>query len=380
MENGIINRFAAQRVSAYIHRQLGSTNERQCNCLRLLKDRSQLVELSKKSGAEYAHYSSLQTCGSIHTCPICATKITEHRKNEIQEILDKTQDKYHYLVTLTFPHTLDDICRDLRQRFMNARRRMKNWAVVKDHPEFVPFSQILEHHQYDGSVTTIEVTYGANGWHIHSHELFIFNNPVQDLRQFRADIFANWTKACLYSGIEITKPLAFHRRSVQVDALAGDHIQRMTSYLTKIQSGNSWGMASEMTKGACKKQQQDNLTPFGMLLEIVDNKTNYKKYAHLFFEYAKTFKGKQAIRFSKGLKAKYGIEEKTDEEIVTESDLLSQMYGFFEKPEWQIILKNKLRGWVIANSNNDYNILVEKLNNKIKGMQHDTKTRIPETA
>lgn len=380
--NTIAQRFAIQRISAYIHRQMGTQNERQCNCLRLLKDRSQVVELTKKPGAEFAHYSSLQTCGSIHSCPICATKITEHRKNEIQSIIDASEDKYLYLVTLTFPHYETETCQESRLKFMDARRRMKNWNQVKDHPEFIPFRQILEHHQYDGSVTTVEVTYGVNGWHIHSHEMFIFNEPVQDLRQFRADVFANWYKACVYSGIEINNPRAFHRRAVQIDALTGDHIQRMTAYLTKIETGNSWGMAAEMTKGSCKKQQQGNLTPFGMLLEILDNKINYKKYAPLFFEYCKTFKGKQAIRFSKGLKQRYGIEEKTDEEIVNESDLLSSMYGFFEKPEWQMILKNKLRGWVIQNTDKDFNVLVDKLNNKIRACENDTKrkNRLFETA
>jgi hypothetical protein len=365
-KESIIQKFSAQRISAYIHQFHGGYDQRQCSCLRARKDLSLTIDLKKNPGAAHAHYSSLQTCGSIHSCPVCASKITEHRKNEIQEIIDKTADKHHYLVTLTFPHYETETCGESRRKFMDARRRMKNWSEVQHHTEFVPFRKILQHHQYDGSVTTVEVTYGVNGWHIHSHELFIFDKPVDDLRKFRADIFANWTKACLYSGIEIKKPLAFHRRAVQVDALHGDHIAKMTSYLTKISTGNTWGMAAELTKGSCKKQQNGNITPFGMLFEILDNKNNMKKYGQKFWEYCQTFKGKQAIRFSKGLKKKYGIEEKTDEEIVTESDLLASLYGFFEIGEWKNILKLKMRGFVLQNSDVEWNQLVEIINSEIR--------------
>jgi hypothetical protein len=370
-KSGIIDRFLAQTVSAYIHRDLSGPNNRICHCLRSQTDRSQVIDLMKSPGSDKAHYKGLQTCGSIHVCPLCASKITEHRKNEIQEIIEKTSHKYHYLITLTFPHTHYDFCYDSRVKFMDARRRMKRWAAVKDHPEFVPFSQILEHHQYDGSVTTVEVTYGVNGWHIHSHELFIFDKPVEDLRKFRQDVYANWTKACLYSGIEITKPLAFHRRSVQIDHLCGDHVQKMTSYLTKIANSDTWGLSAEMTKGIVKKSQNGNITPFGMLHEIAQasgdiKKSIYKKWAPLFFEYAQTFKGKQAIRFSKGLKAKYGLEDLTDEEVVNAEDLLSQMYGFFEKSEWQTIRRLRLRGWIIEKSGQSWNQLVESLNIEIK--------------
>jgi len=373
----LIKRFAAQRISAYIHQKFGGFEQRQCSCLRNRKDLSLTIDLKKNPGSQYAYYSSLQTCGSIHSCPVCAAKITEYRKNEIQQIIDKTAEKYHYLITLTFPHYGTETCQESRRKFMDARRRLKNWNPVLDHPEFIPFRKILEHHKYDGSVTTVEVTHGVNGWHIHSHELFIFDEPVTDLRKFRADVFANWTKACIYSGIEIKKPLAFHRRAVQVDELHGDHIQRMTDYLTKIDAGNSWGMAAEMTKGSIKKQQQGNLTPFGMLLEILENKTNYKKYAGLFYEYCQTFKGKQAIRFSKGLKKKYGISEKTDEEIMEESDILASWYGFFEIGEWREIMRLKMRGFVLQNSNNEWNDLVDIINNEIikRALRHDTKRK-----
>jgi hypothetical protein len=387
-QSGIIQRFRAQTISAFIHAQHDSYLNRVCNCLRVRTDRSTGIDLMKSPGADRAHYKGLQTCGSIHVCPICATKITEHRKKEIQEIIEKTSEKYHYLITLTFPHYRSESCHESRTKFIEARRRLKNWSEVKDHPEFTPFRKILEHHRYDGSVTTVEVTFGQNGWHIHSHELFIFDEPVKDLKKFRSDVFANWTKACLYSGIEIKNPMAFYKRSVQIDFLAGDHIQKMTTYLTKIANSDTWGLSSEMTKGSIKKSQNGNITPFGMLYEIAqgDKKTSkqlYKKYSPLFFEYSQTFKGKQAIRFSKGLKARYGIEEKTDEQIVQGEDLAANIYGFFEaQTEWPIIRRLKLRGWVIEKSKQDWNLLVKELNQEIKQRMadHEQRQRLFKTA
>lgn len=274
MVSEIKKRFEIQTISAQIHREMSGPFERQCNCLRSQNNSSMFVDLFKNPGAQHAYYAGLQTCGSPFSCPLCSTKITESRKDEIEELLSKTKDYYHYLITLTVPHYKNESCKDIRDRFMSSRRRLKNWTEIKDHHEYVPYTKTLKHYKYDGSVTTVEVTYGDNGWHIHSHELIITKKPIKDLISFRAIVYANWTKSVLYSGFEINKPNAFYKRSVQIDSLHGDHLQRMKTYLSKTvvftQKESSWGMSSELTKGGIKKADNKNLTPFGMLHKIND--------------------------------------------------------------------------------------------------------------
>jgi hypothetical protein len=357
----ILERYQIQTLSAQIHRQYGGLDEkgypleRQCHCLRTLNSRSAVIDLFKNKESMRAYFYGLQTCGSIFSCPICAVKISEHRQKEIEQLLEITQDYHHYLITLTIPHYISQSCAEVKQKFSDARRRFRNWGPVKRNQSFFPFRQVMQHYQYDGSVTTVEVTYGENGWHIHSHELFVFKKPIQDLEKFRSIVFDNWLKAVDYSGIEIKNIKAFYRRSVQVDHLRGDHVNRMTTYLTKVDMA-TWGIPQELTKGFIKNSENENLTPFGMLHKINDEKdpvksaSLYKHYAPLFWEYCKAFKGSQMIRFSKGLKQLYEIGLMSNEEIVNGQSLFDDFYGYFEKPEFDEIKRLRLRGWVIKNS------------------------------
>lgn len=384
----IIKRFQIQTLSAQIHRNFSGPHERQCHCLRSQKGGCNGVDLFKSPDALYAYYAGLQTCGSVYSCPICAVKITHGRQAEIEELLEKTKGKFHYLITLTMPHYLFQSCQEIKSKFKNARRRLKRWESVKDHPEFIPYTQTLKHYLVDGTVTTIDVTYGENGWHIHSHELVITEKPIDDLKEFRAIVFANWTKALLYSGVELKKPLAFWKRAVKIDALYGDHTAIMTTYLTKVANSEKWGISAELTQGQIKKADNKNLTPFGMLHTINDEKDHtlkadlYRKYAPLFFEYCKSFKGDQMIYFSKGLKAKYNMSDTSDQDLVnTEGlvEMLAQMddanqekieeinrklgdhYGFLEKHEWADIKKFRLRGFLIQHSTGSWDDLLDKI-------------------
>ena len=81
-------------------------------------------------------------------------------------------------------------------------------------------------------------------------------------------------------------------------------------YVTK------WGLESEITKGHLKKGREDSLTPFDLLRQSVE----MPMYGILFREFADVFKGKKQLYWSKGLKALLGIQSKTDEEIVDETD------------------------------------------------------------
>lgn len=390
MASGIQNRYKIQTLSARIHEEFGGVDqkgyprERQCNCLRTPNNRTSTIDLFKKPGSKRAYFYGLQTCGSIYSCPICAVKISEQRQREIEELLDKTKDSHHYLITLTVPHYIEQGCKEIRDKFKDSRRKMKNWGPLKRDPDFKPYTRTLKHLRYDGSVTTVEVTYGQNGWHIHSHELVILKDPVEDLKEFREMVYQNWKKAVEYSGIEIKNPQAFWKRSVKVEELHGDHITKMTTYLTKLDNSKHWGMPAELTKGFIKKAENNNLTPFGMLHAINDapdqkeKQRLYDQYAPLFWEYCQTFKGGQMIYFSKGLKAKHGIENKTNEEVVKAETLLKEFYGYFEKPEFAVIKALGLRGWVIDHSHLSWEDLTQKLNNEItkrKGLRrYDNQT------
>ena len=69
------------------------------------------VHLFKKvAEVKKGYFVGLQTCGSVWTCPICANRIQEVRRQEIATAMDYfyKAGKQAVMVTFTFPHTAKD--------------------------------------------------------------------------------------------------------------------------------------------------------------------------------------------------------------------------------------------------------------------------------
>ena len=387
INNYIKNAFRNQRkASQIIEYNLNPAGDplqysRQTHCQRTLQNLSHMVDLYKKPGAEYANYGGLQSCGSPWVCHVCAIKISEYRKDEIAELIKQVlaAGYYIYMGTFTLPHYAHESCQMVNDRFMAATAKMKNQKPLKGSPCFVPYQQVLKQYDCQGYVTTKEPLYGSNGWHIHSHILYVFKKPINDLVTAREKIWECWLKACDLTFQIADYPdhilKAFYKRSFRLDHLTGDAEKIVSQYMTKAgvvtkeKQLETWRMEHEMTKGHLKKSETVNMTPWGMLERIRETEDK-KEAAHLsqkFFEFHLAFKGSSFVRWSPGLRPAYGIQQKTDQEIVDDPEtLLNDLYGFFEKPEWKIIVKKRLRGWVRQNSNQPWNDLVQKLNNKIK--------------
>ena len=80
-----------------------------------------LVEANK------GFYTGLQTCGSVWTCPVCASKIQEIRRLEIASAM-----KYFYamkkqavMITITFPHNKNQTLNELLTKFADALKMFR---------------------------------------------------------------------------------------------------------------------------------------------------------------------------------------------------------------------------------------------------------------
>lgn len=353
---------------------------RQSHCLNTLRNTNTLIDLFKSPEALRAYYRSLQTCGSVWSCPVCAVKISEYRKKELEQLIEQalSSGKYIYLFTWTLPHYYHELCKIVLDRFNKTTRQMKCQKSLKNSPNFKPWRVLNEVYQNHGYVITKEVLYGQNGWHVHSHGLFIFDKKIENQLQARNDYFETWLKACDLNFKIADYPdhifKSFIKRSFRLDHLTGDAKKIYSEYLTK--SGivkkekelNGWGLQHEMTKSHLKKSESKSLTPFGMLDKIRELEPYSKESKILkqkFYEYVTAFSGTSFVRWSPGLRDKYNIEFKSDEQIVDFSSVMDDFYGFFEVPEWNQIKKLNLRGWIIKNSDLSWNELVIKLNKKI---------------
>lgn len=387
----IIDKFKNQRLSAQIinfnqnpqnHKEMFP---RVHHCCRTFQNLSSMVDLWKKPGSEYAFSTGLQTCGSPWVCPVCGTKISEYRKNELSQLIELAlkAGKHIYMLTTTLPHYAHENCQIVLDKFTESTRKMKYQKPLKTSPSFMPWGSLIKEYQLQGYVITKEVLFGKNGWHIHSHGLFIFDEKINNQLEARERFFEVWLKACDLTFQIADYPdhvfRAFIKRSIRLDYLTGDAKKIISEYMTK--SGivkkekelEDWKMEHEMTKGHLKKSESDSLTPFGMLDKIRSIENSHdpesiflkKKY----YEYTEAFKGTSFVRWSPGLRDKYGIKNITDEEIVKdENEIMKDWYGFFDNPEWKTIVKKHLRGFMMQNTNLEWNDLAKLMNDKLKSI------------
>src|SRR3972149_7045798 len=148
------------------------------------------------TGKGAAWFEGAVHCNSVWTCPVCAAKIAEKRREELQKVIDNALDLGHgvELVTLTFSHGKHDFLATMLPDFRKALRAVKSGRAAKDAK--AQFGMI-------GEVRALEVTWGeVNAWHPHSHAVVFFDKPLTVARreEYRAALFARWETACGKAG------------------------------------------------------------------------------------------------------------------------------------------------------------------------------------
>jgi hypothetical protein len=293
-------RFAAQRTAADL---LGMTKTprqtvwRVVGCARRRVGPDVAVMHSPR--LQKAHFAGLMVCGSVWTCPPCAAKVSERRKDEIVKATDthKASGGALYMVTHTFAHERTDDLGDTMVRLTNARQHMRRQRAYRE---------LLRSMGFVGDIRTLEVTYGdANGWHPHEHNLWLVAKPLTDRQQrtLRSTLFDLWKKACQVSG------LGTPNRKNGVNVIEADSA---AEYMAKFGREPKWGVASELTKQHVKTGKAKSMTPFDLLRAAHDGES---RFGALFVQFAAAFFGKSQVRWSRGLKAAFGIDEMTDEQL-----------------------------------------------------------------
>lgn len=308
------------KFPANVHRTVG------CTWVRIGE-----VSANKPRQAQGYHYKGLATCGSVHACPICASKIQERRRQEVARAIaySATIDRVPMMVSYTFPHRYDQplsLLLELQQQAIKKLRESRGYVAA------------MLKAGHAGRIRTLEVTHGANGWHPHTHELLFVNAdvPALGVREVLADL---WLKACSKVGLfrpGVDDEAAFLRHSV--DARAGD--EGVAGYMAKMDDQSKWGLSHELTKSSSKQGRRAGKHPF----KLADDDAT----AHLFVEYVNAMKGQRQLVWSRGLKAAVGVEERTDEELAAEE--VAQVEDRIPIPiaAWRVVVGNDARWEVLA--------------------------------
>lgn len=297
--------------------------------------RSRFVGVHASKDHRGAFYSGLVTCGSVWACPVCAAKVQERRREEIAQGMEWAYAKglQPVMVTLTFPHYAWQELSVLleQQAFALEMLRAGN-----------PWTRFKDRHGFEGLIRGLELTYGMNGWHPHTHEMWFVSGDV-DAQKMKVHILARWERVCARAGLlDLTDDdqlAAFRKHAVDVKGWCST-----SDYLAKFDEARHWGADRELAKSSTKEGRAKGLHPFALLANAAEGD---KAAGALFVQYVDAMRRKAQLYWSPRLKAKVGLEEKSDEDLAEESREAADALGYLDLDDWRTVREARAQAQVL---------------------------------
>lgn len=245
--------------------------------------------------ADSAALGGVQTCGSVWACPCCSAKVAAHRAGEVAQVLEghRAAGGHVVMVTLTVQHSRSHSLKATWDAVAHAWSSVASGGAWKaDKAAFL----------IDGYVRVTEVTYGANGWHVHVHALLLTGYRLDDdqIDTLHGSLFKRWKAALNRKGYRASR-----EHGVDVQRVVGS-VDSVSGYFTKA--------TYELTGANLKNARFGNVTPFGLLESLVA--TGDAEDLDAWHEWERASKGRRQLTWSRGLRAKYLSQpELTDEEV-----------------------------------------------------------------
>lgn len=294
-----------------------------------------------------ARFGNLVTCGSVWHCPVCAARIAEARRRDLESAMwhQRARGGAVYLATLTYPHEADLPLAESLERFGRALKRYKNSRAYK---------RVMQAAGRLGSVRSLEVTVGVNGWHPHTHDLVFAAPGLLDGQPATPEHYAGglgdlrdaWIAALLKEGLGSPAQLADMQRhafQLQGGEFAAD-------YVAKFGRLPAWDLDREATAGHRKLAgrrwgDRDHFTPFTLLARYLDGDP---WAAARFVEYAQCFEGRRMLTWSPGLRAKLGMSEELPDELAAaipdDPAPAEELAARLDCDAWALVLSRDARG------------------------------------
>jgi hypothetical protein len=284
-----------------------------------------------------AHFNGLIQCHQVWTCPICSSKISERKREELQIALDNWTGSVA-LGTFTLQHHKGTSLKTVLGLKNRAWRAMTASHAYKD---------LLKRYGVAGLTRSREITYSdVNGWHPHFHAIFWFAGSREsvDLDQLERELSAMWIYQVKRVGGWALAPYACNVE--RGDSSVADYVAKFGSdyedndlarSLADRTTNATWKAADELCKANIKKAREGR-NPWQLLDSYADGD---KQAGALFQEYAAATKGLHQLQWSRGLRERVGLgREATDQEIVEEYQDDCTLVHTFTQAEWKAVLAN----------------------------------------
>ncbi len=328
----VLSRVEKWELQAVARRLLPDSRLRVC-CICLVpnldgESGSSGVKVLHSAARGSAHYGGLMRCASVWLCPVCATKIAEKRRAQLEQVIDwwRGRDGLVAMLTLTTSHTCHDDLGALLGAVRTAYRSMTGSRAYKS---------LMACYGLSHTVRALEVTWGyENGWHPHLHILLLLPS-TRNIDPMEGDVFKLWLAALGRVGL-----VADREHGVKLQATTG----AIGDYVSKYGKGR-WSAADELARANTKRGRGARFAPFDLLRQVAFS--GESQFAELFVEYARVFKGQRHLVFSNGLAATAGLDDKSDEQIVDELHEDAVLLATLGEREWSAVRALGLRGQVL---------------------------------
>jgi hypothetical protein len=288
------------------------------------------MQVPSEAGVDsVAVYRSLQICGSVWHCPVCAARVANERVNEIRQaqLLAAGLGYKTVLVTLTARHDRKTILKDQLAAMTEAYRGVWRGESAK---------RLKEEFDIFGMIRTLECTHGKNGWHPHIH-ILMFVPFDCDIVGFASALRFRWEMMALKYGLTMNK----HGFDIQ------DNTDKVAAYIAKWGHDPCWTEADELARWHTKigrgRESGSHYTPW-QLLDFADNGDS--EAGELWREYAVTFYRRKQLHWSRGLRKKLGMEEELTDEEAAQKEIEGATTDYEIKlntEQWNWIKGNDMR-------------------------------------
>jgi hypothetical protein len=273
-------------------------------------------------GGNIAGLSGLASCGSVWSCPVCSAKIATRRAEDLAYVMRFALDHgcSASMVTLTMRHHEGQSLKDCWDALS------KGWAAVTSGKQWVNDCEAFD---YRGWVKAVEVTRGANGWHVHIHALLIWDSKInqKDATHVAERMHRRWSRALEKRGFESWRDSG--GLDVRLGSLKPGTGSGLHEYFVKL--------SHEITGGQAKLAKGGGRTPFQILADFVAAGGEvgcFESDLALWREWEQASFNRRQIAWSKGLREWAGLgREQTDEEIAQE-ELAAEDVLMLEPESW----------------------------------------------
>jgi hypothetical protein len=274
---------------------------RVCYAYRAYGQDAIVLRLNNNPSDSAASFGGLQTCGNIHACPVCASRVAREKGEYIQKAMrwGKRANKKSMMLTLTARHNRAMSLDELETKVKAA------WETFTAHRSWKKLKKQLGICAW---MANHEAPFGEHGWHYHKHILLFADFDSLKGADVQADFAKLWIACLAIHGLDALPDRA---AKITTGSAVGD------TYLTKCGitvTQTNGRIEYEMTASANK----DSKNQWELLEESYYGNTGS---GELYIEYVQHMSGKNFLTTSKGLK-KLIAEEPAEEPADGESDFM----------------------------------------------------------